>query len=104
MALTFARRTLGAVVLAVACCVLPAAARAEAADAGQRAFDRGDFAEALRVWQQRANAGDPHAQLGMLRAQGAYQPPDGSCSRLHALTVQRLCLAGHPEDAASALD
>ncbi|MBV9656422.1 MAG: sel1 repeat family protein [Acetobacteraceae bacterium] len=65
MALTFARRTLGAVVLAVACCVLPAAARAEAADAGQRAFDRGDFAEALRVWQQRANAGDPHAQLGM---------------------------------------
>jgi hypothetical protein len=65
---------------AAAACNVAVAAMADALGDGQRAFDRGDFAEARRQWLPPANAGEPQAELdvGALYDLGRSVPQDAA--------------------------
>ncbi len=56
---------IGLLIAAIAAGNAAAAAPAGSLESGQRAFDRGDFAEARRAWQPLADAGVARAQLDL---------------------------------------
>src|SRR5512138_2804701 len=65
-------------------------------EVGKRAFERGDFAAAMREWQPLAKQGDPQAQLylGFMYAKGTGIPQNLD----HALKWFRLAAkSGNPK-------
>ncbi len=95
-----------ALVAAIASCSPAAAAPADPLNDGQRAFDRGDFAEAQRQWLPRAEAGDPQAQLeiGALYDFGRGVPQDAATAFAWYMRAARAGLAEAEINVAVMLD
>ncbi len=85
-----------AALLAMSSAVVPSAARADGWHDGLAAYDRGDYATALRLWRPYAARGDMEAQynLGGLYDQGLGMPQD------HAEALKWYRLAAGQGDAA----